>query len=311
MVAFFHSALDHPFASEFLIYFIGTSSIYVIFPCLEAMRQTKGRSLSVWGRMLGYPEAWLGLSQVASLGVTMSLYGLVFAMASIPTQFMPAPSTVSKEAHHLPPGQAHRILRIDAQAIAVATVLGAAVPSIALFAYRNPSITVLWQAFPLYILLARVSYWRIITMFSHRDLSTDKHQPVKSVTLYSDDGFKSVRLILLLSFALSSYFHISFISSILGRPDLVSSLRRSNELRGADALSLNVLVFLLWDFVFSFLSALLALGLDAIASGRKITESKSSILGSAVGCLLVGPGAMVTMCVLWREQRMRSGLTIG
>lgn len=268
----------------------------------------KRHSNSVWGRMLGYPEAWLALSQVASLGVTMTLYGLIFLLASTPTH--PGPSTtdvskVAKDGEDSPLTPTGEISGIDAQAVAVATVVGAAAPSLALFAYRDPSITVLWQAFPLYIFLARIGYRRFIS----------KPSPVRNTENtavgQADGGYKSVRALLLSSFALSAYFHISFIWTLVMRADISSLFKSFSEVQGVDALPLNVLVFLMWDFVFSALSTLLALGFDAVAAGKKIGESKLAIVRCIVGCLVVGPGAVVAICVLRREDRLGSGLIVG
>lgn len=299
MVAFFHSALDHPFASDFLVYFVGSSSIYVIFPCLEAIRLSKAQARSVWAKMLGYPEAWLALSQVASLGVTMTLYGLVLVLAPVSAQepTIVEGSTNAKEDRDVQLEDSRQISTIDMNTVVMATALGAAVPSLALFVYRDPSITVLWQAFPLYVFFARLGYRRLFA--NSPTQAARKEAPSLGIV----DGFKSVQRVLLSSAVLSTYFHISFLYSLARHHDLAALLGRSRSLETNDSLAFDVLVFLLWDFMFTSLSALLALGFDAISAGG---GSIMVIVACILGCVVVGPGAVVPLCVLRREERLAS-----
>ncbi|KAJ3533507.1 hypothetical protein NMY22_g7304 [Coprinellus aureogranulatus] len=289
MVAFFHSVLDHSQASDFLVYFIGTSSIYIILPCLEAVRRSSGRTQSVWANTLRYPEAWLALSQVASLGVTMALYGFAFAWASTASQVEPTPPENPRKestAGKYPIEGARQPSRIDGEAIAFATVLGAALPSIALFRYSRPSVTVLWQAFPLYIFLARLGYQRLATSLFHRRGS---HAALRRADSSSaNSGYQFMRIILLVSFVLSASFHIAFIVTTIraglhqsAHPWSLAAFSRVDS-GSVDFVSLNALIFLLWDFIFSFISTFAALGVDAIAAGKSVAKSKWTIVGSTL-----------------------------
>ncbi|KAJ3524184.1 hypothetical protein NMY22_g11114 [Coprinellus aureogranulatus] len=324
VVAFFHSVLDHSQGSDFLVYFIGTSSIYVILPCLEAVRRSSGRTQSVWANShtqflesLVVRTNEIGIEGKEQDGWNLSVktpakalgpLAMGISSASLPphgfdhAQYMARSitscivggddgpvrirlragvDTTSSGTKY--PGESEKG-EIDGEAIAFATVLGAALPSIALFRYSRPSVTVLWQAFPLYIFLARIGYQCLATSLFHRPASHAAPRNVQSSPVKG--GYQFIRVTLLTSFALSTYFHIAFVMSTLrtGLPPSASfpslTVLSWAEPGSVDFVSLNALIFLLWDFIFSSISTLAALALDAIAAGKSVAKSKWTIVGS-------------------------------
>ncbi|TEB24798.1 hypothetical protein FA13DRAFT_1738972 [Coprinellus micaceus] len=270
MVAFFHSALDHPLTSEFL--------------GLRADEKSYAIDLEVDARL---PRS-----------VACVVAGRVFRRAP----YIGAS-------------------RLDVESVAIATLMGAALPSWALFAYREPSKTVLWQAFPLYIFVARVGYRtdrpRPFPTCITRTSKTPSPASDSSQPINSNDGYNATRLVLLASSSISTYFHLSFLSTILSHPDApnlwtcVSPKSPRNVdlvLGSADALSINVLIFLFWDFVFAFVSTFAVLCFDTLRDGEGVMEWFPTLLGCGLGCVVVGPGAMLALCVLGREVRLRHSI---
>ncbi|KAJ2913706.1 hypothetical protein MD484_g6708, partial [Candolleomyces efflorescens] len=291
MVSVFHVALNDRIGYTFLKYFLGTSSIYVILPCLEALRpptavSTDGRL----ARSLRWPAIWLQAVQLVTLGVTMPLWGLVVSLVSASGSKATSGVRDDDQKHRkgvnqdiLPPAEPpiHDVL-----SILPSVVFGSAIPSYALLHYQDPSITVLWQIFPIYVFLAGWIY-RCFTKLA-------RIPPAMSAT-------NATRFILFTSFLTSSYFHLTTVWPLLLSCD-TESLRQlfipGHYSAPSSHVDSSVIAFLQYDFHFAWISAWFATFLTV--RFRSIWHLARTVVVTSVGMVVVGPGAVVAGLVPWK-----------
>ncbi|KAF5320481.1 hypothetical protein D9611_010691 [Ephemerocybe angulata] len=280
-ISFFHVALEDRDARRFLVYLLGTSVPYIVLPLLVAFENAQKRSGRVghgvvagWARRaLTYPAVWFSLTQVATLGVTMTVYALALSLAS--------PSSTARGTGTQPSTS------LDIVGIAISLVLGAALPSYALLQCEDPRVTAVWQLFPLYI--AAISYiWRR----AHRSFVTA--QP-------NTNSRPPIHILLASCILTSAYFHISTLSSEIASFDIPSIIEFFNPtLRRLESLPSSVNTFLQLDFILSFASLYLVYLIDSLASGALGRVLGLIVVGGA-GSLVLGPSAVLVGVRLYDE----------
>ncbi|KAF6748828.1 hypothetical protein DFP72DRAFT_915569 [Ephemerocybe angulata] len=280
-ISFFHVALEDADARRFLVYLLGTSAPYIVFPLLVAFENAQKRSGRVgrgvvagWAQWaLTYPVVWFALTQVATLGVTMTVYALAFSLAS--------PSSTASGTDAQPPTS------LDIVGIAITLVLGAALPSYALLQCEDPRVTALWQLFPLYIAAISYMWQRVHRSFVTAQPNTNSRLPI--------------RILLASCILTSTYFHISTLSSEIASFDIPSIVEFFNPtLRRSESLPSSVKTFLQLDFFFSFASLYLVYLIDSLASGALGRVLGLIVVGS-VGSFVLGPSAVLVGVRLYDE----------
>ncbi|RXW16535.1 hypothetical protein EST38_g9316 [Candolleomyces aberdarensis] len=290
MVSVFHAAINDSIGYTFLKYFLGTSSIYIVLPCLEALRPPnaagdEGRL----GRSLRWPASWLQATQVVTLGVTMPVWGLVVSLVRMQdsTAYLEAKEdqkrrTGADNQENRPAiPTAHDVL-----SIIPSVVFGGALPSYAFFHYQDPKITVLWQIFPIYVFLAGWIYRRLANL-AHSHSTTS----VKDAS----------RFILIASFLTSAYFHLIIVWPLFVSGDVTSLQQLFLPAYSPTPATVesSVVAFLRYDFHFAWISALLVTFLTV--RFQSVWHAAQIVVVTSVGMVLVGPGAMVAGAALWKE----------
>ncbi|KAJ2921416.1 hypothetical protein H1R20_g15679, partial [Candolleomyces eurysporus] len=269
MVSVFHVALNDSIGYTFLKYFLGTSSIYFVLPCLEALRppHTAGDEGRL-GRSLRWPASWLLATQVGS-------------KASLGVKEDQKQKTGADQENRPAIPTAHDVL-----GIIPSVVLGGAIPSYALLHYQDPKVTVLWQIFPVYVFLAGWIYRRLANL-------AQSHSTTSATN--------ASRFILIASFLTSAYFHLIIVWPLLVSGDVTSLRQLFLPTHSPATVESSVIAFLQYDFHFAWISALLVTFLTV--RFQSVWHAARMVVVTSVGMVIVGPGATVAGAALWQEGR--------
>ncbi len=250
----------------FLWYFIGIGSIFVIVPAVESYRTD--RSIFV-----ALPVLFGLLSQVLTIGATTPLYWLVFFLSGGRSRF----------------DNATPVTKAHAEAMLFGLFAGAAVPSICMLVMQDPTITAIWQPYPIYVSLA-----------------TLLHLAVRRPN-YTQPGFSIIQLFYLVAFVLASSVHFAAIWPRLSDLEDIKALLVPSlaPLTGADA-STQILDFLKWDFTFRLLS----MGIAQLWFVSDLIEIPFILFWYFIAVPFCSPGAAIIAVNLGREGQIGDRLAI-
>lgn len=241
----------------FLWYFISIGSIFSVVPAVESYRTN--RSIFV-----ALPVLFGLLSQVLTIGATTPLYWLVFILSG----------GRSKLDSTIPVTKAH------AEAIIFGLLAGAGVPSVCMLAMQDPTVTAIWQFYPIYV-----------------SVGTLLHLAVRRPN-YAQPGISALQLFYLAAFVLATSAHFAAIWPRLNDLEAIKALLVPSRepLTGASASAL-VLDFLKWDFAFGLLS----MGIAQLWFVPDLIEIPFILFWYIIAVPFCGPGAAVIAVNIWRE----------
>ena len=262
LVTFFQSNMaseTFPFTADFMV----SWSPFVALTFVESTRS--GRPT-----ILAFP-ATLGLFyQTQGAGVVFPLYWLaliLFGNASM----SPA---------------AARIDQAKAEATLFAILIGFAVPSALLLTLQDPTVTALWNFFPLGMWLAQTCH------FFFRPSSR-----------FHTSGYWTVQATYTFTFIFSAIAHVTvfwfakdnllFLKSLYIPP--IASLDPTKT-----TIQLATHVFLQWDYAFTMGSGLIA----SLWFASNFRQVASVALWNLIATMVVGPGAAMSGVLLWREWKL-------
>ncbi|KIK92017.1 hypothetical protein PAXRUDRAFT_148219 [Paxillus rubicundulus Ve08.2h10] len=270
MVAFFHTLMD-PFYRPLVAELFTTLAVLTIIPFAEAAREKRPF-------VLRGPAAVCIMFQLASLGVVMPLYSLLFVVtgaASLGSGPLTTPGTKVNQA--------------NAEALLFALVLGYVVPTLCMLVYEDPMLTAIWQVFPLLT-----------------ELSQFAHRVIRPPSKYIESGHRTVMATFGLVFVASAAMHATYVWPFFGnweglRAMVVPSLGALDPT--ATSLAENVVAFLKWDFIIGAGSTMLS----TLWMADDFVQCLAIVLWHGVATVLLGPGAAVAGVWLWREARLNGG----
>jgi hypothetical protein len=261
LVAFFHAAME-PESLPYTTILAFNLSVIPAFMFLESARSGRNTLLSsviVTVISLVY--------QKFTAGYMLPLYWILFV--------------ITGHASHT-----GKIERTYASATLFAFLVGYLLPSAAMVYFQHPWSTALWQAFPIWMLLAQRLYLLVL--------------PRSNKVPQSGGGL--VRTLYTLSFIVSAATYLAGIWQTHGEPAALSDLLLPQIFGEGANLSVAVAakVLLQWDGVFIFLEAMLA----SLWLGRNAWEVLGLLVWNVVIGALLGPGAALAAVYAWREGQL-------
>jgi len=263
LVAFFQTNLEEPTTLPFSGDFLASLAAPAVLTFVEASRS--GRSVA-----LSFPLALGALYQTAGGGVGFSLFWLALILSG----------------HHRLERGAAKVDRAKAEAALFAVLAGYALPSALLYALKNPTVTALWQFFPLWMWAAKAGY-----LLYHPTLR------------YHASGYSVVQATFISTFIMSAISHIAALRVAAGDLELLKYLYVppiSPPDPATTTLHLATHVFFQWDAIFTFGSSLLG----TLWFGSNTKQVALIALWDVVASVVVGPGAAVSGVLIWREWRL-------
>ena len=223
LVAFFHALID-PAYHPLLAVLFPAVGVAALIPFLEAARERHPPALRM-------PAAVSVLFQLASMGVIMPLYALLFVIsgaASIRCGIVPT----------------SKINQANAEALLFGLLLGYVLPTGLMVIFVHPSVTATWQGFPLLFSLA---------IFVHKVISPPSR--------YVQSGHPTVIATLAFTFLFSALLHVVYVWPVLTdgaalRTMFVPTLGALDP--AATSFVGGVLQFIKWDLIFGVGSVTLA-----------------------------------------------------
>ena len=177
LVAFFHNLMDSPRSLSFLSYALGTGAPLVLLPLVEAYRGDRNL-------LVAYPVIWSLLTQVATVGVIIPLYCLVFVLSG---------GTKRSRNFNL-----RSFSQAEAEAIVFGLFIGAVIPSIAMIILNDAHITAVWQLYPVVVSIGQLG-----------------HLFFRPVSRHGQSGYRTMQVLYLGAFIISSSMHISVVWPII------------------------------------------------------------------------------------------------
>ncbi|KAF9532362.1 hypothetical protein CPB83DRAFT_807700 [Crepidotus variabilis] len=261
LVDFFTVLMHDTVGQSFLTYAMGISLPLALIPAVEAYRpgQTK---------LLKYPMAWLLVSQVVSIGITMPLYWMISVLTNGPRKIRHGTTATYRQA--------------DVLALAFGLVVGAVVPSVSMMVLDDPVVTALWQIYPAYVAIAQFI-----------------HLQVRPHTQHSHSGYTALQVIYFATLLLSSSVHMSTIWPMLKDIEslktlLIPTLGSLPSSANAAQFCLN---FLKWDVTLAYLSTIIA----SFWSADSLQQGTIMAFWYVLSIPLLGFGASVMGVALWRN----------
>ncbi|KIJ17068.1 hypothetical protein PAXINDRAFT_130597 [Paxillus involutus ATCC 200175] len=270
MVAFFHALMDpsyRPLVAELFT----TLTVLTIIPFAEAARARRPF-------VLRGPAAVCMIFQLASLGVIMPLYSLLFVITGT-ASLRPGPFTT----------RGTKINQANAEALLFALVLGYIVPTLCMLVYEDPMVTAIWQVFPL------------LTEFSQF-----AHRVIRPPSKYIESGHRTVMATFGLVFVASAALHATYMWPLLGDWEalevmVVPSLGALDP--AATSLTEGVAAFMKWDIIIGAGSTMLS----TLWMAGDLVQCLAIVLWYGVATVLIGPGAAIAGVLLWKEAKLNGG----
>ncbi|PPQ63211.1 hypothetical protein CVT24_005756 [Panaeolus cyanescens] len=222
LIAFFHILMDNPSSFSLLFYSLIGGAPLVVLPLIEGHR-TGQRSF------FKYPNIWLLISQVASVGFTFPLY---YSLLILSGSWKKLPEFNDKSFPQ------HKV-----QAIVFSVMAGALIPTLAMLFMKDPTVTAIWQIYPLCISVAYFLHILVV-----RSPQTPK------------SGYRALQGFYLVSFILSSSIHMATAVPLFAD---ITSLRHLlvpalTPLDNSVPVASHLHDFLKWDVTLAYTSTALA-----------------------------------------------------
>ncbi|KAN0075501.1 hypothetical protein V8E55_011524 [Tylopilus felleus] len=271
MVVFFHALMD-PAYNPLLAVLFPAVGVVGLIPFLEAARDHHPFALRM-------PTAIGVLFQLATMGVIMPFYSLLFVItyaASIQPSITPTSSSPS------------RINQANAEALFFGFLLGYVLPTTLMVLFVRPTVTAIWQGFP--ILFA-------LTVFAHK--------VIRPPSRYIQSGHSTVVATLAFTFFLSALLHAVYVWPVLTDTAALRSMFLPVTAMDTfdpvtTSLTEGALQFIKWDIIIGVGSVMLATFWMA--------DSVLSLVGIlawyAIASVAFGPAAAIAGVFLWRENRL-------
>jgi hypothetical protein len=264
VVATFHAGMASPEGLTFLKSFAVWFAPVAFFILVEACRPGQSKLLSS-SLLIGV------LYQVASGGVVISLYWLVFVLAG---------------AHHLNRDTTRHfgyIKQGKAEALAFGFLVGTVIPSAALLSLEDPYVTAMWQPF---------------TVFT--SIACHIHHLIRPSQKTQQSGFTILQVVYLGIFILSSSFHVSTMWPLISEPGALhatfipSLYPISSSPLDPTAAAHQLLQY---DAIFSVSSTILG----TLWFASNLRQFVGLLAWYIFASPVVGPGAAISAVMLWRE----------
>ncbi|KAG6833475.1 hypothetical protein H0H87_006047 [Tephrocybe sp. NHM501043] len=267
LVTFFHAALDEPDAITALKYFLGIGAPLIAIPTIESCRAGRGVFIAL-------PVIFGLLSQIATIGFTFPIYWLIFIVSGgANTGWGRRADAIISQAH--------------AEAVIFGFFVGAVIPSIGMLVLADPKVTAIWQPYPALVSLAQLL-----------------HLLVRPASKHSTSGYKTIRLLYISMFILTSSIHIATIWPLFTDVDTILRVYLPSFVvpEHSALVGTRVLHFLKWDVTFAYGSSLLA----TLWFARSPVEAFILLVWNVIASALLGPGAALAGAALWRESLLQS-----
>jgi hypothetical protein len=259
-VAFFHTAME-PSALPLTNAVLFNVSCVPVFLFIEASRQGRSGLLSST-----VATVIMLLCQLGTGGVVLPLYWLAFI-------------TVDQAIKPGKVDQAH------AEATFFAFIAGYFIPTSVMIYLKDPFVTLLWQAFPLWMLIAQRF-----------------HLLLRSPSKAPQPGTRTIQGLYLFICAIAAVSHLTIVWP--NRADwnaLAEALLPQVHAKGvAIPYELAAKAFLQWDGVFIYLSSMVA----ALWFARDIVEMLVLVSWFITAGTTMGPGAALAAVYAWREDML-------
>jgi len=233
------------------------------------------------GALVGSFAIWGGAFQMFSAGVTIPIFCMVFIMSGMAVPASPRRSKTGQ------------LTQQHVEAVLFGILIGAVIPSLAMFMFLDPYVTAIWQFFPFLVSAAK-----------------NLHLAVRRPKVTGQDfGKQLILLMYAVTGIVASSTHISWTWPALG-----SFLLSNNKIAALEYLRAlwfpaklygslwpspqgQAMEFLHWDGLFSCVSAILAT--FWFANGWKTTVKLA--IWYAIVVPLLGPGTAMAGVFVWRE----------
>lgn len=276
MAVFFHALID-PAYKPLLAVLFPAIGIVGLIPFLEAARDRRPFVLRM-------PTAIGVLFQLASMGVVMPLYALLFVITGTASI---RPSTTQTAS---PPS---KINQGNAEALLFGFLLGYVFPTTLMVFLVRPAVTAIWQGFPILFALA---------IFAHK--------VIRPPSRYVQSGYPTVVATLAFTFFLSALLHAVYVWPVLtDTAALRTMFIPVVDVFDPEAMSLadGVLKFIKWDLILGVGSVILATFWMA--------DSALCLVGIfvwyGIASIAFGPPAAIAGVFLWRERRLNGQTQAG
>ncbi|KAF9234480.1 hypothetical protein BU15DRAFT_65658 [Melanogaster broomeanus] len=224
MVAFFQDVMDPPYRPLFVELFVPVA-VFSIVPYVEAAREKQSVILRI-------PAVFGVISQIASLAFSMPLYSLLLVITGTASQ-RPNPSTTDS-----------KINQANAEALLFMLAVGYVVPTLCMSVYNDPTVTAVWQAFPLFMEFARFAY-----------------RLIRPASRYVDSGHRTVMAMFGILFVVSAAAHVAYVWPLLGNWEMFKMMFVPLPVAldpATTSLLEGVVALLKWDFIIGAGSIILA-----------------------------------------------------
>ncbi|KAG8217203.1 hypothetical protein J3R82DRAFT_5287 [Butyriboletus roseoflavus] len=269
MVVFFH-ALMNPAYYPLLAALFPALGVVALIPFLEAARDRRSFALRA-------PTAVGALFQLASMGVVMPIYSLLFVItgtASTRPSTTPTPNPPSK------------INQANAEALLFGLLLGYVLPTTLMLFLVRPFVTATWQGFPFLIAIAIVV-----------------HKVIRPPSRYAQSGHSTVMATLAFTFISSALLHAIYVW-----PVLINSVALQTMFvpvvgvfdPAAMSLTDGVLEFIKWDMILGVGSVVLA----TFWMADSVLSLVGILVWYGIATIVLGPAAAIAGVFLWRERRL-------
>ncbi|KAF9052727.1 hypothetical protein BJ165DRAFT_1523493 [Panaeolus papilionaceus] len=265
LVVFFHILMDNPTSFSLLFYSLVGGAPLVVLPLIEGNRAGQRT-------FFRYPTIWLLISQVASVGFTYPLYWLLLI--------------VTGSWKKLPTFDDKSFPQYKVQAVVFSTLAGALIPSLAMLFMQDPTITAIWQVYPVCISFA---------YFLHILLIPAPQTP--------KPGYRALQAFFLGSFILSSSIHMATAGPLFSNLKALQHLLVPSfePLDNASPVSLHLHDFLKWDITLAYTSTVLAF--FWICSSVKQVVGLFAWFSFAIP--VFGFGAATVGAAMWKENLLQ------
>lgn len=269
MVVFFHALMD-PAYRPLLAALFPALAVITLIPFLEAARDRRSFALRT-------PTAIGVLFQLASMGVVMPIYSLLFVITGTAST---QPSTTRT------PNPPSKINQANAEALLFGLVLGYVLPTTLMLFLVRPFVTATWQGFPLLITFA---------IFVHK--------LIRPPSRYVQSGHSTIVATLAFTFVLSALLHAVYVWPVLTDSVALQTMfvPAVGVLDPATmSLTDGVLEFIKWDMILGVGSVILA----TFWMADSVLRLVGILVWYGVATIVLGPAAAIAGVLLWRERRL-------
>jgi len=261
LVTFFHNIMDSPTSLSFLTYAIGIGAPLILLPLLEACRI--GRH-----GLVAYPVIWGLFMQTATFAVIFPIYWLVFILAE-----------GSQKDRNF---SIRSFTQAEAEAMVFGVIIGAVIPSVAMLTMTDPYLTAIWQIYPAIVSIAQLA-----------------HLQFRPVSRHPQSGYRTMQVLYIASFIVSSSVHISTVWPIFNDFAAIKTLLLPSlsPLHPSEELNLHLLNFLKWDVIIAYSATALAM----LWFTKNIKQVLTVLLWYSTAIPVLGFGAAVMGVAIWRD----------